>query len=180
MITSRRILSSAVTLCVAAFGLSGCAPEPQPTPSTSSVVASLPTTATQAPLPDPVALTDVLVRLSDPNVPGNDKLPLVQGATESDAAAIDRFAKALADNHLLPLTFGATDLIWSETEPGAARASVTVTPAKPETAPFTFPMEFVPAQGGWQLSRQTADLLLAFGEQHTAPDAEPAPPEPPR
>ena len=58
----------------------------------------------------------MLVRLSDPAVPGADKIGLVELATADDAAALDKFGRALADNGALPLTFDATDLKWSETQ----------------------------------------------------------------
>ena len=32
---------------------------------------------------------------------------------------------------------------------------------------FTFPMEFRPHDGGWQLTGDTADMLLAFGNART-------------
>jgi hypothetical protein len=144
-------------------------------------------------LPPPEALTDVLGRLADPAVTGIDKLPLVEGATAAQAADLDTFAKALQDNRMLPLTFAATDLVWSEDVPGNVTATVTMTPADASISAFSYPMEFKavqlsepsagvgsepdksdPAIAGWQLSRKTADLLLAFGTpapSNTAPAA---------
>ncbi|BBZ04082.1 hypothetical protein MCHIJ_35190 [Mycolicibacterium chitae] len=155
---------SAATIFVAAFGLSGCSDDPgaEPRAPVTPTTTSAPAPAV-APLPDPAALTDVLARLSDPAIPGDAKLPLVEGATPDQAGALDGFAKALADNQLLPLSFTATELSWSEADPGNVWATVTATPAKPESGPLTFPMEFQPAGDGWQLTRETADLLLAFG-----------------
>ena len=49
-------------------------------------------------------------RLADPNIPGTDKVGLVQYGTPADAAALDRFGKALHDSGYAPLTFEATDL----------------------------------------------------------------------
>ena len=43
-------------------------------------------------------------------------------------------------------------------------ATVNATGPDPEAGGFSFPMEFAPALGGWQLSRQTADMLLVFGD----------------
>ncbi len=166
---------------MAAFGLSGCSQDgrverPAPvTPTTSAAPAPA-----AAPLPDPAALTDVLGRLADPAVPGEAKLALVEGATAEQAAVLDSFTKALADNHLLPLTFTATELSWSEAEPGNVWATVTAAPAKPESGPLTFPMEFQPTDGGWQLTRETAELLLAFGGDAVPQAPAPAAPEPPR
>lgn len=159
---------SAATIFVAAFGLSGCSqdtaePARVPTTATSTAQPAAPAT----PLPDAAALTDVLARLADPAVPGSEKLALVEGATADQTDVLDDFTKALADNHLLPVTFTASDLAWSETEPGNVWATVTATPVRPESGPLTFPMEFQPTAGGWQLTRDTAELLLAFGGQAT-------------
>jgi hypothetical protein len=126
-------------------------------------------------LPPPGSLTDVLSRLADPTVTGTDKLPLVEGATAAEAAVLDKFATALQDNGMLPLTFAATDLVWSEDVPGNVTATVNMTSADAGTGGFSFPMEFKPAMGGWQLSQGTADLLLAFGAT-TAPGAPTPPP----
>ncbi|WP_232375039.1 hypothetical protein [Mycolicibacterium mengxianglii] len=115
-----------------------------------------------ADLPQPSALIDVLTRLTDPAVPGNNKLTLVEGATAADAKALDGLVVALRDNKQAPLTFAVTDIAWSE-QRGYLVATVTITPADPAAAPFTYPMEFKPLGQGWQLSRETADLLLEFG-----------------
>jgi hypothetical protein len=169
---------SAATI-VAALGVSGCsahAPESAATSSTSATAA--PAQAQTVTLPDPAALIDVLNRLSDPAVAGSDKLPLVEGATDDDAAALDKFAKALQDNHMLPLAFAATDLVWSPDVPGNVTANVQATPAAPGVGAFSFPMEFRPVGPAWQLSRQTADLLLALGTTAQG-SSEPAPAPPP-
>jgi hypothetical protein len=111
----------------------------------------------------------VLNRLADPAVPGADKIGLVELATADDAAALDRFGRALADNGALPLTFEATDLKWAETEAGNVVATVNVTTANKPPGKFSFPMEFTPYRDSWQLTRKTADLLLDFGAGGTAP-----------
>jgi hypothetical protein len=110
-------------------------------------------------------LLDVLNRLSDPAVPGTDKLVLVEGATDEEAAGLEAFSTALRDNKMLPLEYSATDIVWSQTQPGYVGANVTATPANTEVTPFSYPMEFKPVGQGWQLSRQTADLLLEFGRR---------------
>ena len=164
---------------VAAFWLSGCSTESKPASAPPPPSTSAPASAVApAPLPDPAALTDVLVRLSDPAVPGADKLVLVEGATAEETASLDGFATALADTHMLPLTFSATDLAWSDRNPGNVRATVAITTAQPDSGPFTFPMEFTPASPGWQLSRETADQLLAFGGGPSASPAAPTTPTP--
>jgi hypothetical protein len=175
---STTVLSAATI--VAALWLSGCAPrtpdnaDTATTPSPTNTAAPAPQSA---PLPDPAALTDLLGRLADPAVPGTDKLPLVEGATAGDAATLDNFTKALQDNHMIPLTFTATNLAWSDENPGNVVASVNATGPDPEAGGLSFPMEFAPAVGGWELSRQTADMLLVFGDSpgQAMPPA-PAPP----
>lgn len=62
--------------------------------------------STIAPLPPPNALTDVLARMADANIPGADKLDLVENATPADGAAMDKFATALRDGGYAPATFG--------------------------------------------------------------------------
>jgi len=116
-------------------------------------------------LPDPQSLIDVLAKMTDPAVPGSQKISLVEGATAEDVPVFDRFTKALADNQMLPMTFSAADLAWSETTHGNITASMTLIPPDGHGQPFTFPMEFHPGTGGWQLSRDSADLLLTFDGQ---------------
>ena len=124
------------------------------------------------PLPAPDALTDVMARIADPAIPGGDKLDLVQFATPGDAQALDRFGKALVDGGYTPLTFEAYDLVWSADNRGNVIANVVAKTANPQTGEFAFPMEFSPTDVGWQLTRETADMLLQLGQ--------PAAPEPPR
>ena len=109
-------------------------------------------------------------RLADPNIPGTDKIGLVQHGTPADAEALDRFGKALQDSGYAPLTFEATDLTWAADQPGNVIAEVTAKPGGPQGAgkDLKFPMEFSPQQDSWQLTRQTADLLLQMGQQPTA------------
>jgi hypothetical protein len=117
-------------------------------------------------------------RLSDPNVPGVDKVGLVQNGSPADAAALDRFAKALHDSGYAPLTFEATDMTWAQDQPGNVIANITITAggAQGGGKDLRFPMEFTPQQTNWQLTRQTADLLLQTGQQPSAsPTASPAP-----
>jgi hypothetical protein len=170
----------AVTI-VAAFGLSGCsddtsaAPSPTPVPLTKPPTVSPSATDTGAPLPAPNALTDVMGRLADPASPGTEKVGLVQNGTPADAAALDRFAKALHDSGYAPMTFEATDLRWASDQQGNVIANVTMKPGGPQATADTtlkFPMEFSPQDDAWQLTRQTADLLLQMGQQ---PTAEPTP-----
>lgn len=172
--TQVTVLSAAIS--VAALGLSACGAEPIPpapvTSSSASASAGAPA-APQAPLPAPEALTDVLAKLADPSVPGEQKVALVQYATPEDGAALDRFAKATVDGGLAPLTFQAADLSWSPTDYSDVVATVTVSSANPapEARPFSFPMQFTLHEGAWQLTRVTADQLLELG---------PAPTDPPR
>jgi hypothetical protein len=170
---------------VAALGLSGCShsgpkvvsSSSQPVHPTSSplIVAAPPT----APLPAPDALIDVLNRLADPNVPGTNKVDLVEGATPESAGTLDEFTTALRDNGYLPMTFAANDIAWSDKNPKHVMATISVDTAKPKNGNFTFPMEFTPFQAGWQLSRRTAEMLLALGNSPAPTTPAPAPaPEP--
>src|SRR4029077_15117722 len=103
------VLSAATA--VAAFWLSGCSHRepkvPPSSPSATVTAASSPiiTAPPTAPLPSPEALTEVLNRLADPNVPGITKVSLVEGATPESAATLDKFTNALRDNGYLPMTF---------------------------------------------------------------------------
>lgn len=176
---------SAATV-VAALALSGCSnhdeskPASGPVAPQSSAVAIAPSDPGAA-LPAPEALADVIYRLADPAVKGSDKLALVENTTPDDAVTMDRFASALHDGGFTPLTVTATDLRWSDRAPGDALATVKITTTNPANpSGFTFPMEFRPHDGGWQLSRETADMLLAFGNARTeASDASPGPAGPP-
>src|ERR1700722_303663 len=185
-----RHLSVALTTATAvvAVGLSGCShSQPKvPASATTSVVppASTPVFVTApptAPLPVPEALTDVLNRLADPNIPSINKVGLVEGATPESAATFDKFINALRDNGYLPMTFAAENIAWSDKTPSNVMAAIRVSTAQPNHA-FTFPMEFTPFQGGWQLSGRTAEMLLALGNSPastTPPPPAPAPPPAP-
>lgn len=174
---------------LAALALAGCSHTgPKVVSSSSSavpvtstpVVAAAPPTS---PLPAAEALIDVLNRLADPNVPGINKVNLVEGATPDSAGTLDKFTKALGDNGYLPMTFAANNIAWSDKNPSHVMATVAVNTAHANNGKFTFPMEFTPfasSPGGWQLSRRTAEMLLALGNSATGttPAPSPAPPPP--
>lgn len=172
---------------VAAFGLVGCA-RSGPIGSSSSAEPTVPTTSREvavvpvAPLPAPDALTAVLSQLADPAVPGSEKLNLIEGATPDSAAKLDKFSNALRDGGYLPMTFTANNLAWSDKNPSNVLATVSVNTAQPNRGVFTFPMEFTPSgavAGGWQLSKRTADMLLALSSsQSPSPPAATPPPAP--
>jgi hypothetical protein len=172
---------------VAAFGLAGCShSEPKVLPSTSSAAVSptssplIVTAPPTAPLPVPEALVDVLNRLVDPALPGMNKINLVEGASPESAVTLDKFITALRDNGYLPMSFVANNIAWSDKNPSNVVATVTVNTAKGNNGTFTFPMEFAPFQGGWQLSRRTAEMLLALGNSPAPPPPPPSPaPAPP-
>lgn len=124
-------------------------------------------------MPAPEALTDVLYRLADPGVPGNQKLTLVEGATPDNAQTLDKFATALLDGGYAPMTFTARDIAWSDRNPADVVATVDVGTPNPGAAGFSFPMEFKPFHGGWQLSQRTADMLLALGGSTGSPTPSP-------
>ncbi len=123
----------------------------------------------------------MLNRLADPDVPGINKVNLIEGATPESAATLDKFINALRDNGYLPMSFVANNIAWSDKNPSDAAATIGVNTARGNSGKFTFPMEFAPFQGGWQLSRRTGDMLLALGNSPatTAPASSPAPPSEP-
>lgn len=176
----RRSVALIAVAALAAFGLAGCSPS-QPKIASSPAAPAPPATtipvvtAPTAPLPGPEALNAVLARLADPTVPGADKVSLVEGATPESAGTLDKFVNALRDNGYLPMTFAANNVAWSDKNPSHVMATVTVNTAQPNNPTFTFPMEFTPFQGGWQLSRRTAEMLLALSKSPPAPAPEPAP-----
>jgi hypothetical protein len=160
---------------VAPLGLSGCGGDTSSAPSPTIVALSKPPTVpapptdTGAPLPAPTTLTDVMSRLADPNIPGTDKIGLVEYGTPPDAAALDRFAKALHDSGYAPVTFAAADLTWAQDQTGNVIANVTINAANPQVGKdLKIPMEFSPQQDSWQLTRKTTDLLLQLGPKPTA------------
>ncbi|MBP2451587.1 hypothetical protein [Mycolicibacterium lutetiense] len=179
---SRIAVLGAATI-VAALGVCGCSSGDQPAttshPRTSALSTTAPEALPTAPLPAPEALTGVLDRLADVNVPGADKVVLVEQGTAADAEALDKFGRALADNGFTPMIFEATDLAFSQTDPANVVATVKVTAGGEDSArEFSFPMEFTPHGDGWQLTRRTADLLLVMGAGTEA--STPPAPTPPR
>lgn len=173
--TRAAVLGAAAT--AAALGLGACGAEEPPPPAASETLP--PITAPPAvppsepapqavPLPPDTALTDVIYRLADAAVPGAEKLNLVQHATPADAAALDKFARALADGGFVPLTVEAQDMNWSQDGAGDIVARIVIKPADPQAGDFTFPMEFSPAPDNWQLTRQTADVLL-YADKEPSP-----------
>lgn len=173
------VLATAAT--AAALGISGCAggdrakPPPPPAPVPSAVAAP---PAAAGPPPAAEALAYVIYRLADTGVPAADKLASVHDTAPTDATALDAFGTALRDGGFAPITVTATDIRWSDTRPGHVLATITITTTDPDDpGEFAFPMEFRPSAGGWQLSRETADMLLAFGNDRTGPVVPgPAPP----
>lgn len=197
----RTTLSLGAATIVAAFGLSACnqpaAPVESPSVETSPAPSvGMPAPAAPAPggppLPPDAALIDIMARLSDPAIPGDQKVDLIEGATVDEAADLDRFGVALRDNRSLPLSFEARDLAWSQADPGNVVATVVIRTANPQDGEFTYPMEFVRVDGSWQLTRRTAETMLQLDDGETPappapsagapppPPAPPAPPTPPR
>ncbi|WP_188112933.1 hypothetical protein [Mycobacterium simiae] len=161
----------------ATLGLLGCShdekkasTEPSVPPASSI---ALPPRST-ASLPAPDALVAVLSRLADPAVAGADKAILVEGATPETVAALDRFTAAARDDGYLPMSFAANNIAWSDVNAWDVMATIVVTTANADNREFTFPMEFTPRQGGWQLSRRTAEMLLVFSRS-SSPGPRPTP-----
>ena len=72
-----------------------------------------------------------------------------------------------------PVKFDIRDVGWSDRDPANVMANVDVSSSNPRGPRFSFPMEFKPFQGGWQLSARTADVLLAFRTESAPPPAAP-------
>jgi hypothetical protein len=175
--TTRAAVLGAVAFA-AALGLGGCGEEPPRPPSSIETlppitkpptVAESQVSATMAPLPPPNALTDVLARVSDANIPGAEKLDAIESATPADGAAMDKFGQALRDGGYAPATFEAKDLRWTDGKQVNVLAVVTIKTANPAAGDFTFPMEFRFADNHWQLTRRTADALLHLGQEPVPP-----------
>ena len=152
---------------MAALGFSGCgAPQDRASGPTTAATAAAGAARPSTALPPPEALTGALDRLADPSSPGADKLALIQDGAAPDAPTLDRFVAALRDGGYVPATFAAADVAWSETIPDEVMATVTVT--KPgsdhgrDHDGFVFPLAFRTGPTGWQLTRATAEMLLAF------------------
>jgi hypothetical protein len=175
----RRLNAVLSTAAIAAvLGLSGCSSakdDASPETSAPSTSASLSSAAAPqaAPLPPPDALAGVLYRLADAAVPGPQKLNLVEGATPENAGVFDQFSNALLNGGFTPVKFDVRDVRWSDRDPADVVANVDVSSSNPKGPRFSFPMEFKPFQGGWQLSARTADVLLAFRTDSAPPPAEP-------
>jgi hypothetical protein len=175
----RRLTAVLSTVAIAAvLGLSGCSHDeqdasPQTTPPSPPASLSPAATPQTAPLPSPDALAGVLYRLADPAVPGLQKLNLVEGATPENGAVFDEFANALVNGGYAPVKFDVRDIGWSDRDPADAVANVNVGSPDPHGPHFSFPMEFKPYQGGWELSARTANVLLAFRNDSATPAPKP-------
>jgi hypothetical protein len=180
------VILSAVAIA-AALGFGACSADTEQKPqqaagetSSRTTPAPVPPGPPGEPLPPPTALSDVMNRIADANVPGADKVGLIESGTAGDATAMDKFGQALTQNGYTPATFEAQDLRWMQEPPDTVSALVSLTTDNPQAGAFSFPMEFVFVDDTWQLSRKTADELLAPGQSAPlTPDA-PATSEPPR
>jgi len=189
----RTVLTLSAATTVAALWVGGCSQTTHPAASPSTETSPPPSVGMPAPaapapggppLPPDAALIDVMSRLADPAVPGDQKIMLIENGTAAEASALDRLGVALRDSGSLPLAFEARDLAWSQSDPGSVVATMVIRTAGPRAGEFVYPMEFAPAaRGTWQLTRETADLLLDLGAQANPapappPPALPAPPPP--
>jgi hypothetical protein len=166
-------VAAALLVCATACGEDSHPASQEPSTNPPPSVGAAPTP--EAPLPPPEALTDVLYKLADTSIPGDQKVPLVEGATNDDAQKFDKFGKALADSGYTPVGFTAQNIAWASSPPGNVTADVTVHSQNPAmTNGFTFPMEFKPVPGaGWQLSRTTAEILLTYNQNPATPTPTP-------
>lgn len=175
----RRLAAVLSTASIAAvLGLPGCSNDeddasPGTAPPSTSASPSPTAAPPAAPLPPPDALAGVLYRLADAAIPGPQKLSLVEGATPENAGVFDQFSNALLNGGYTPVKFDVRDIGWSDRDPADVVANVDVSSTKSHGPRFSFPMEFKPFHGGWQLSARTADVLLAFRT-----DSAPAPAAP--
>jgi hypothetical protein len=184
------VILSAVAIA-AALGLGACGAQNEEKPADAAIQTPPPTDGDQeaaappvAPLPPPTALSDVMNRIADANVPGADKITLIESATPADAAAMDKFGQALRQNGYTPLNFEARDLRWVQGAPDMVWALVSLKSASQQAGDFSYPMEFVLADHTWQLTRRAADELLQPGpdapQTPSAPSPPLTPPTPPR
>lgn len=182
--TTAVLIAAAPFIVAAAVGLTGCSQQHHPAASPSAETSPAPSVGLPAPprtapggppLPPATALVDVLNRLADPAVPGDQKAVLIEGGSPTEAPALDRFGIALRDNGSLPLAIQVRDLAWSTSNPGNVVATVVIKTATPQ-GEFSYPMEFAPGpQGSWQLTRTTADLVLELDDDQPAAPPPPVP-----
>jgi hypothetical protein len=182
--TTGAVILSAVAIA-AALGLGACGADSEPkqpaatTHTPPTVAVQEPALPPAAPLPPPSALTEVMNRIADPDVPGADKITLIDSAVPADAAAMDKFGQALRQNGYTPLTFEARDLKWVHGTSDTVSALVSLKSANPQAGDFSYPMEFIETDHSWQLARRTADELLqpdADAPQTPSATATPTPP----
>ena len=141
--TTGAVILSAVAIA-AALGLGACGAESeQKQPPEVATGTAPPTVPDQvpagppvAPLPPPTALADVMNRIADANVPGADKTALIESAAPGDAAAIDKFGQALAQNGYTPLSFDARDLRWVQGTLDTVSAVISLKSANPQAGDF--------------------------------------------
>ncbi len=162
--TPKQVLVRAIGPGLAALGVSGCSAnhDDVAAPQSAASTAMSPAVRQAPALPPPQALAEVVSRLADTAVPGGEKLALIEDGAPADAETLDRFAAALRDGGYAPVTVSATDVHWSPTAPDEAVAIITVTPPEQRPGVFAFPLAFRTGPAGWQLTRGTAETLLAF------------------
>jgi hypothetical protein len=180
--TTGAVILSAVAIA-AALGLGACSAKSEDKPADAAVQTPPPAVPVQepvappgAPLPPPTALSDVMNRIADANVPGADKGGLIESATPADGAAMDKFGQALRQNGYTPLNFEARDLRWVQGSSDTVWAEVSLKSASPQAGDFSYPMEFILTDNAWQLTRRYADELLQPGADTPPTPSTPAPP----
>ncbi len=180
------MILSAVAIATA-LGLGACGAKSEEKPADAAIQTSPPTVEDQqaevppaTPLPPATALSDVMNRIADSNVPGADKTALIESATPADATAMDKFGQALRQNGYTPLNFEARDLRWVQGTPDAVWALVSLKSANEQAGDFSYPMEFILTDNAWQLTRRAADELLAPDADTPQTPSATAPPTPPR
>lgn len=114
--------------------------------------------APQQQLPTTGQLTDILMRLADPDVSDEVRSDLVQGGIDSERREFRqrKLAKAAARGEL-PLLF-AVGNVWSVGPDTAAAETTVSSPKLPARDPEVF--TFVDEGGQWRLSSDSAAMLL--------------------
>lgn len=181
------ILSAVAIAAALGLGACGADSEEKEKPADAAIQTPPPTIPDQeaaappvAPLPPPTALSDVMNRIADSNVPGADKIGMIESATPADGAAMDKFGQALRQNGYTPLNFEARDLRWAQGAPDTVWALVSLKSASQQAGDFSYPMEFILTDNTWQLTRRAADELLQPDETAPQTPTTTAPPTPPR
>ena len=161
---TRAVVLGAVTI-VAALGLSGCSDDtssaPSPTPVPQSSPRRLHRRRRNRRAAAAAGRADRLdVPARRPRHPAAPtKSAWSSTATPADAAALD-VRQGAARQRVRAVDLRGHRSHWSSDQPGNVIANVTISPPQAAEQGLAVPDGVQPAQDSWQLTRQTADLLL--------------------